>query len=858
MSNHLIIGLGGTGGHIIRSLRKAVYQAFSSDLAPNVNMRYLWVDSDDLEMKESQSWRTIGHSVQLPQRSQLLIEGMNLKDVAGNLNRYPGLKAWLGGREDWHDILNAADAAKIVGGQKRRLGRFLFAAKASRFREQVMDAVREMQQDRSRGFATETATTFHVCCGLAGGTGSGSLIDAICLIRANFPDPQYRIIVYAQLPERNPQANRAGPNYHANGYAALVELNALSIGAWSPHNVLSTDGSRFNLQDPFNCCYLFNDENEANVSVSLDELANIAASFLFQKIVQEPNIDWGGGKSTIVRQEIFEVGPQAKSPEKSAHGNPRRTRSFFSFGIKQIAYPEVEIREYLTYTFALQCVRQLLFNRWMDGEGYHDEPVNQSFHEYVRDAGTLTQWYLTDERLTLSDGILSSEIANKNWKPIGDFWKALVPNYVTHVLDQYNDSVTKMLPELTKLVETAFREQYRGSGVSNFYDIKRKDIADHVRELRGRVERDLFSSWKTGDWSIHDIGRLITALIESLEERLGAFDAKISKLGEEGEAYKANEAKIGENRKRWAKLGPVSIAFGKHKNILNSQAESLITRYTLKTRQDGLRFARDLVQRLIQDLNSLSADIGRCKRILLEAAENFGSAIESRLQDAAGHDLGKLMVRECDAKSIRGFVREMSCDRAQQRKQTSAARERLAALLGDRLTFANLAGKVTTSNFEDTLSSSCQEQAAAAHADAIALNPERGRVLDVSLIELLRREYEGNDDASRALHAKHHENVEELSQARQHPISACGTRHSLFQRPGGSHLQHLHDHHCSGVGRPSCVSRPILRAVARRNPQRECECRNQQDAAARNHDSECLQRIPRPLCCRREFPEAAV
>jgi hypothetical protein len=746
--NHLIIGLGGTGGNIIRSFRKTVYEAYGSDLAPDVNLRYLFVDtSPELMDPEDPSWKILGHSVQLPRRSQLQISGINLKDVVSNLNQYPSLKPWLGNRDDWNDILNTIDAAKTFGAQKRRLGRFLFATNAGSYRERVTEFVLEMQQDKSRGFNPGTGTTFHVCCGLAGGTGSGSVIDAICQIRAAFPDPQYRIIVYALLPERNPEGKRAGPNYHANGYAALVELNALSVGCWSPHDILSTDGARLKLQDPFNCCYLFNDENEANVAVSIGELPDIVASFLFQKIVQVPQIHWGQGANTVLRQETFELGAQAKEMEKSARGTPRRSRSFFSFGVKQIAYPEVEIREYLTYSFALQAVRQLLYNRWVDGEGFTDEPVNQSYHEYVRSDENLGRWYLKDERLTLSVGILPSEISNKKWKPIADFWKALVPNYVTHVLDQHKDNVVKMLSELTNLCETAYLEQYRGSGVQAFYEIKRKEMADHIRELRGRIEAELFSDWRSGARSMHDIDRLVVALIESLDERLGVIDTQISKLGEESEPHKTTEAKIAENRKQWAKLGPLSTFFGKHKNLLNAQAEALIVRYTSKTRLEGYRFSRDLIKRLIQDLNVLSSDITRCKRLISEAGGAFKTATECRLNDRGTEDIGKAMVRQYRPSDVRTFVRRMICDSTIQRKQTSVVRDQLIKLLGDRQTFANFEGRITQGVLEDTLSASCKDSAVAAHSDVVALNPELGRILDVSLIDLLRREYDSNEQA---------------------------------------------------------------------------------------------------------------
>src|SRR5262249_3525634 len=150
--------------------------------------------------------------------------------------------------------------------------------------------------------------------GLAGGTGSGSVVDAVAQIRSLFPDATYRINLYALLPERNPPAQKAGVNYHANGYAALMELNALSVGCWKPHNVTGVGVDRLDVQDPFNCCYLFNDENEANVSVSVAiELPEIVASFLFQKIVEIQNIEWGE-TNTLLRQETFEVGSQAKYP----------------------------------------------------------------------------------------------------------------------------------------------------------------------------------------------------------------------------------------------------------------------------------------------------------------------------------------------------------------------------------------------------------------------------------------------------------------------------------------------------------------------------------------------------------------
>jgi len=164
--------------------------------------------------------------VQLSKASQLLITDANLTARLDNLDSYPGLKHWLGSPQEWRDILNSIVGATL-GGQKRRLGRFLFACKADKYREQVQTQVKLVQQ----GGMTEV--TFHVVVGLAGGTGSGSVIDAVAQLRDLYPDSKrYRILIYALLPDAYPHPNWDTGNYHANGFAALTELNAMSVGAY--------------------------------------------------------------------------------------------------------------------------------------------------------------------------------------------------------------------------------------------------------------------------------------------------------------------------------------------------------------------------------------------------------------------------------------------------------------------------------------------------------------------------------------------------------------------------------------------------------------------------------------------------
>src|SRR3974377_90525 len=144
-ANHLLIGLGGTGGKIIRSLRKVVFQNFCEDQATGTTLRDLYIASSYEMMKhDDPTWRILGQSVQLPLSGQLLISGLNLAGVLDNIGSYPGIAPWIGTREAFRELLNSANAANIVGGQKRHLGRFLFACQITKFREQLQSLVREM------------------------------------------------------------------------------------------------------------------------------------------------------------------------------------------------------------------------------------------------------------------------------------------------------------------------------------------------------------------------------------------------------------------------------------------------------------------------------------------------------------------------------------------------------------------------------------------------------------------------------------------------------------------------------------------------------------------------------------------
>ena len=128
MANHLVIGLGGTGGSVLRALRKRIYEEFrSNDPKGSANIEYLYVDSSLADLNNEEDWQTLGVSVQLSPAQRLSINGIGA-GVLSNLDQYPGINSFINRKDE--AMLKEGIGAIIsegIGGQRRRFGRMLIA-----------------------------------------------------------------------------------------------------------------------------------------------------------------------------------------------------------------------------------------------------------------------------------------------------------------------------------------------------------------------------------------------------------------------------------------------------------------------------------------------------------------------------------------------------------------------------------------------------------------------------------------------------------------------------------------------------------------------------------------------------------
>lgn len=728
-SNHMIIGLGGTGGKIIRDIRKAI----AMDTVPNdeVFFEYLYMDSSSEMMGfDDPKWKILGKSVQLSQSQQLLIEGAGLSGLLADVDAYPNIRSWI---EPLDVIKNIAksNVDSAQGGQRRKLGRFLFACSARTFVGKIADRVEELRKKNNNSLIT-----FHVCVGLAGGTGSGSVVDVVSQIRKLYPDPKdYRILIYALLPDEQPKAGWNSGNYHANGYAALAELNALAVGSLHPFDVA---GSGKRLTDlggiVFNGCYLFSNENESNIFVDVDDaLPKIVADFIYQKTL---GLDW----KELRRAENSENGDKADEVAVGG-GRNERSKRFLTFGIRRLMVPQDEIREYLSYNFAAQSARQFMYNNWIEGQGYSNEARPRSHHEEVTSPDAQNRWSITDEHLTLSLGILPDDVKNSRWKQIADFWTNVVPQHKLDIQNS-NPKKTAWIDELKKRCDQIYSEGYRAlGGVRKFYEIKLKDKTDIARHVRNTIEQELFDDWRTGNRSLSEISKLLGALSELLEEKLSHVDDRIVKLRTQSEDA---SARVSEVVQEWSKVNWISDMLGKGDKLFNKAAEYLTQLYIYRTYGEAWLFAKKLLEELNQQMIDLRGEVEKMLATMSTIAQDFDRQVRTRLaEDKSDSKSHRQRIYNRDA--VFAVNKRLLIDEGTQKKQTQEARARLIAMLGeDQKGFAAFNQRVDPSAMQSTLEECSEEQAMTAHA---VLGAEHQQVMNMNIIEKLFEEYGANDEA---------------------------------------------------------------------------------------------------------------
>ena len=747
MANHLIIGLGGTGGKVLRELRKRVYEEFrSNDPGNGIYLDYIYVDSSPADLEDRTGWNVLGKSVHLGTAQKVNINGISTS-VLQNINLYPGLKGFLSQsdlqmmQQEMGGLISAG-----IGGQRRRLGRTLMANNicdknnTSNFEQIVRGAVGRLQRDSG-----DQDVTFHICAGLAGGTGSGSIIDTIAQIRTWFPYQEdthaFKIRLFLYTPERTLVSARYDAGfYQANGYAALQELNAMSIGKYHPTDVtgqqdIFTGEIRRLLdnQDAFEAAYVYTNVNEQGKVLDLAQgLPSAVADFIFQTTV-------GSGMAGQLNR-LVGCENDGADPERNQAGENAHSRKFLSFGITRVEFPETEIREFMTYTYALQAARQLTFNKWQEGIGYGERTIDEvgmGFADEIKDKKNRESLMLSNNYLTLAKPIVESP-ATKRWRLFEETWERRTQADADDV--QTTIDRKSWLGEFSKRCDEFFNTQFRQHGVVEFFKIQRQELRGYARTIRRHIEKKLFDEWASGandTKSILEIEKYTRLLIADCNDRIAAFEQQRARMEEELTNISEQIQAI---NVEWNEIGWLRDAITNASTKVFSKYKTAKSDYcSTATRAEAYSYAKELLQNVIIELNNMLDGILHFKDELNAINEEVLRQADSKCQ--TNEEQSDADIKKYDAEGVRSISRQFISDREKMSSNAATIRQRMVQNLGEDgdHTFANLYDKTDYETAVGIFLDVCQENAVRAMQDAADQDP-LNKMVGVNIMEKLRQE----------------------------------------------------------------------------------------------------------------------
>lgn len=762
MESHLIIGLGGTGGRVLSAFRKIVHEKLHGEMSPEwLWLDYVYVDSSeqDLKMENPELWSVMGQSIRLDENSLVRIPASNLAEFIENKSRYKYLEPWIGDEKKWENIIRDPKISAGAAGQKRRLGRLLFANGAPRFKETVGNKISHLKTNPQG-----QKVNFHVVAGLAGGTGSGSIVDAVAQIRKEYPDvDNFRIYLYLLLPEDGKTSWATTDNYRPNGYAALTELNAMEMNAFGPWDVgeRNYEVKRLKQELPFYSAYLVTDENTQNVSFDVEKtIPQSIAEFLFQKTVglalNERNSQDGNGQTQDIA-EFFDRAERGENPKYSEY-DQLQSYNFMTYGIKRFAIPEIEIKEYFGYNFAAQAINQMLYNNLTKEKGYVGEPKNitEDDYSYVINKENRRKWHLTREYLCLSQPILP-EHKKEGWQSLNDEFSIVIKKIRSKVIGEksikHNDKFTAIFNLSRKFYDKDFRpvREEGQNGVVNFYNDKLKYGKQAMAEfIVEGIGSEFFQSWINGDFSLQQLSAMTARLVETLEEE--KENLKIAKGSAAENIGKADRA-IQQLSKEWSELGAISkLGIGNSMNKLDeSFVRALTDKFTFTAWIEAYGFATELVDSIINLLTILKGNIDKVNAEFKKTAEDIESSINVRCTDESEEEQGHkgMIIKYYDTGKVRRICKgaiQLDSNYTRIRDIRTKIAERLAT---DKQNFKEAAEKLHCGDIKQQLEQVAMQQVESLFADANQTKniPQFEQLIGVNIIEKLRNEYNGNDEA---------------------------------------------------------------------------------------------------------------
>ncbi|GBU08688.1 hypothetical protein AwDysgo_20190 [Bacteroidales bacterium] len=734
--NHILIGLGGTGGKVLKEFRKRLFKEYNEEERSQLPIGFVYVDSTNEMMTPGDAtFKVLGQDASFDTNEFVNIKGIDLNAVFSNPSGFPGLSGFIGDPEVMQKTIGTVGAA---AGQKRKAGRILFGASVQSFIDTL-----NTQNRKTNKISGKTVLNIHIITGLAGGTGSGSIIDVIAQTRKLFPHEidssrtsGTDIVAYAMVPELSPPSGCEAGRYHANGYAALMELNGLLSQKYIPHDVTGrADRLDFSTKKIANGCMLYSNVNEhGKILHSFDQLPTIISDFLFNRIFLETNKNTNAFMRSYSFENIDDYRYENNEKAKEGEIDIVRSKTFGSFGIKRVIIPEEEIIEYFTYNFGRQALLQIRYNNWNDDLGFRDAPANIDFHSFVKEAEQLERWRITDKHLMLDKPILDSDA--KKWNSISDYWTSVIPIWAAEA------SKAKMpLNEMEKYCAEGYNTYFRKGGVKNFYEGKTQAKEQHASEICNIIEHYLFDKWKDGDFSLYNLCELTDKITEVVSQKRTAFESNISTYNQKiEELEKAKQL----NQLEWSNKGLLGGLLFKNK-MIQAHATILQLLFVRKTEIEGLQFGLSVLAVLRNMLNTMRTRIEKFVNTINDSLKTSEEQIGIRCTEGGSNiNLQDSVISFYDRNAVIKFTKDVSHNKNRQTNIASEFRQELVNLIGSEQSFARANATINTEDISYLLDTLIRKKSIAIHDEI--LTEDCDKLINRNILEQLNEHFSSEED----------------------------------------------------------------------------------------------------------------
>lgn len=541
---NILIGLGGTGGKILKAFRQRLWTEYAPEKHEQLGIGFIYVDSSkDMLDPTNMAYETIHGNCCFEENDFVDIKrNCDVDVIFASPSAYPRIAGVLGNVAETQTAVSPVGAA---ADQKRRAGRILFAANIDAYLNKLASTIGRVHRGNER-------LDIYIFAGLAGGTGSGCILDTIIqtrkwLFEHNYNEKQFQLTAYCQIPENTPQPNWDTGRYKANGYGALTELNNLFTShytlewndkvnkpAYDVTSLVNYGRLYLSYENPTpdnvqkgripqelkiaGGLVLYSNKNENGYTIdgegAPERLAQIVANFIYTWIFMPAGDAHDEFGRFVSFENLSNNRDEYDETVNNELGNPIpvRTRAIGSFGLKRIVVPEIKIKEHISYILGSGALAQVKFGNWNTNTGYLNEPVHFDAISYVNDEGRRESWKLSRSYLFLKKHILGGDNwqegeFNLYWNPCIDAWQGVARN------------ARNEFAKLIELCRGGYDTGFRNTGVEEFFSDKARAIdRAYALEVLKKLENYLFEQWSNGRLSLSELEDIALQLCVEIHE----------------------------------------------------------------------------------------------------------------------------------------------------------------------------------------------------------------------------------------------------------------------------------------------------------------------------------------------------